>query len=99
MNKKEHILRQTLRLLNGKYPLGLYEWLYKYRRDEYDEIFNLVDEIDHIYKVGSVDEFKAILREYWTCHMQAIRDFEEADQLDFNVNDARQELDEERLPA
>ncbi len=39
--EKENIIDETLRLLSGKYPQGLYEFLFKYEPEIYKEIQNL----------------------------------------------------------
>jgi len=98
---KEYILQETLRLLGEKYPIGLYEYLYKYRPDLYIQLVNLENGIDQTYlnPNASIDQLKAVLREYWTFHMRAIKEFKQRGQLGLNLPQARQEMIEERIRA
>lgn len=100
--EKEAILTEVLRLLREKYPIGLYEYLFKHRPDLDQQRLALEDRIDQSYLNPniSIDQLKAVLREYWTFHMTAIREFKQAGQLDLNlVAKARQEMAEERVRA
>ena len=98
---KEHILNEVLRLLSEKYPIGLYEYLYKYRPDLYKQLLDLENMIDQTYlnPNASIDQLKAVLREYWKFHMTAIREFKQRGQLDLNLLKAREEMVEERIRA
>lgn len=99
--EKEKILKEVLRLLGEKYPIGLYEYLYKRCPDLYNELILIEHDIDRSFLSDSVsiDEFKAILRDYWKLHMIAIREYKKADQLNFNLPKAREEMIEERIRA
>jgi len=98
MNKIS-LIKETLRLLNERYPQGLYEYLYARRRAEYEKIFALVEEIDRVYKVGTVGELKAVLRDYWKLHVRCIDEFNEEAVSDTDLTEARREYEEERLQA
>lgn len=79
--EKEDILNKVLDALEVKYPSGLYDWLYIRDRGAYDEINRLEDAINESFRNGGpIPDFKAILREYWDCHMRAIRAFRESGQ-------------------
>ncbi|HEX3036115.1 MAG TPA: hypothetical protein VHT73_13515 [Thermodesulfobacteriota bacterium] len=93
---KDFILDETLRLLNERYPIGLYEYLYKHREDLYRELLALEDRIDKAFLSGTVEELKSVLREYWTFHMRAKREFK---QTDLNLVQIRKEMNEERIQA
>lgn len=97
MEEKESIIKEVLRLLGEKYPIGLYEYLFKHHREEYNELLRLEDRIDTAYLKGTVEELKAVLREYWRFHMQVIKEFEKADK--FNLSTARVEMTEQRIRA
>lgn len=97
MEEKESIIKEVLRLLGEKYPIGLYEYLFKHHREGYKELLRLEDRIDTAYLKGTVEELKAVLREYWRFHMQVIKEFEKADK--FNLSAARVEMTEERIRA
>jgi hypothetical protein len=74
--EKEDILNKVLDALEVKYPSGLYDWLYSHDRDLYDRIDEIEDQLNESFRNGSpVDEFKRLLRDYWTAHMQGIRLF------------------------
>jgi hypothetical protein len=97
MEEKESILKEVLRLLGEKYPIGLYEYLFKNQREGYKELLRLEDRIDMAYLIGTVEELKAVLREYWRFHIKVIKEFEKADK--FNLSAARVEMTEERIRA
>ena len=100
--EKEHILKEVLRLLGEKYPIGLYEYLFKHRPDLYRQLVDLEDRIDQAYLNPSapIDQLKAVLREYWTFHMKTIKEFKldetRVEQLDLNLVEIRDEMTEER---
>ena len=98
--KKEAILKEVLRLLGERYPCGLYEFIYKYKPELYNKLTCLENEIDRGYLDDSVtiEGFKAILREYWKFHMEAIQEFNQAG-LILNLAKAKQEMAEERIRA
>lgn len=99
--EKERILKEVLRLLGEKYPIGLYEYLYKQCPELYKQLLDLEDRIDQTYlnPNESIDQLKAVLREYWTFHMTTIKEFKKTGQLDLNLSQVRQEMTEERVRA
>jgi Fic family protein len=97
--EKEKILKEVLRLLSEKYPIGLYEYLYKHCPDLYNQLLELENSIDQTYLNASIDQLKAVLREYWTFHMTAIREFKQTGQLGLNLSQVRQEMTAERVRA
>ena len=96
---KELILKEVLRLLNEKYPIGLYEYLFKHRSSLYMQLIDLEERIDQAFLYETVDDLKAVLREYWTFHMTAIKEFKQIGQLGLNLQKAKQEMAEERIRA
>jgi hypothetical protein len=96
MNDKDFILEETLRLLNKRYPIGLYEYLYKHRPDLDTQLLELWDRIDKAFLSGTIPELKAVLREYWTFHMKVIKEFK---QTDLNLSQVRKEMNEERIQS
>ncbi len=97
--EKEAIIKEVLRLLGEKYPVGLYEYLFKHRPELYKKLQHLEDRIDQAFLSATIQGLKAILRDYWTLHIMAIKEFKEIDQLDFNLPVARKELQENRIRA
>jgi hypothetical protein len=87
--------------LGKKYPVGLYEYLYKHRPDLYSRLIDLEDTIDKTYlnPNSTIDPLKAILGDYWTFHMTAIKEFKQAIKLDLNLSEVRKEMIEERIRA
>jgi hypothetical protein len=100
MNKDE-LLNRTLEELGKRYPQGLYEYLYKHRPDLYRQLVDLEDKIDQAYlnPNASIDQLKAVLREYWAFHMTTIREFKQKGQLGLNLPQARKEMIDERIRA
>ena len=97
--EKEHILNEVLRLLNEKYPIGLYEYLFKHRSSLYMQLIDLEERIDQAFLYETVGDLKAVLREYWTFHITAIKEFKQNGQLGLNLQKAKQEMAEERIRA
>jgi len=97
--EKQHILHEFFRLLEERYPKGLYEYFYKYRPEIYTIKDDLEDRIDEAFLTGSVKEFKAHLREYWTLHMQMIEEFKNARHSPQDLSLARKEYSEQRIQA
>jgi len=90
--EKERLLHVAFEGLSNEYPPGLYDWLYAHDRGTYDEINQLEDEVnENFLKGGSVDDLKAILREYWRLHMVAIRSFKGRGQSDTSLSETRVE--------
>lgn len=98
---KEELLKQALEDLGRRYPTGLYEYLFKHCPDLYKQLLGLEDRIDQSYlnPHASIDQLKAVLREYWTFHMMAIKQFKQTTELDLKLRQARQEMAEERIRA
>jgi hypothetical protein len=98
---KEELLNRALGDLGKRYPIGLYEYLYKHRPDLYRSLIELENSIDQIYpdSNASIDQLKAVLRDYWTFHMTAIREFKQLGQLDLDLSQVRQEMADERIRA
>ena len=97
--EKKHILNEVLRLLSEKYPIGLYEYLFKHRSSLYMQLIDLEERIDQAFLYETVGDLKAVLREYWTFHMTAIKEFKQIGELSLNLSQARQEMVEERIRA
>lgn len=96
---KEELVKKTLEDLGKIYPQGLYEHLYKQRRETYEELLRLEERIDKSFLSGSIEDLKAALRDYWKLHVEAIKEFKNVAQLDFNLSMARKEMNEERIKA
>ncbi len=93
--EKEHIIDETLRLLTEKYPLGLYEFLFKYEPEMYKELRFLEDEISRDYSDKTIEDLKEVLREYWHLHVEAIGEFENQDDLDLKVSEVKEQIQHE----
>jgi len=96
---KELILKEVLRLLNEKYPIGLYEYLFKHRSSLYMQLIDLEERIDQAFLYETIGDLKAVLREYWTFHITAIKEFKQIGELSLNLSQTRQEMVEERVRA
>ncbi len=92
---KDIILDELLKLLTERYPEGLYEYMYQYHPDMYRRIRELEDEVDNAFLYKTVGDLKKVLREYWVIHMTGIRKFKNQDELDFSVNEVKQQIQEE----
>jgi|GEM_PF-6014870 len=74
MNKKERLLHIAFEWLAEVYPCCLYEWLDKHGRRGISHIEEQINQ--NFRNEGRVDDLKSLLREYWTCYMHAIGEFE-----------------------
>ena len=93
--EKEHIINETLKLLAEKYPIGLYEYLFKYQPEMYKELRDLENDISRDYDHKSIYDIKAIMRKYWILHSIAIKEFENQDNLDLEVSEVKQQIQQE----
>jgi len=103
ISKKDKLLNLTLDGLDEKYPSGLYEYLYMNDIRSYSKIFKLEDSINmNFIKNGTLQDLKAILREYWIEHMKAIKDFKQAEQTNVLLDEVRvkriEALETEHVP-
>ena len=98
---KEELLTRTLEDLGKQYSIGLYEFLFKHHPDPYRQLIDLEDRIDQTYlnPSASIDQLKAVLREYWTLHMTTIEEFMQRVQLNLNPLQVKEEMAEERIRA
>lgn len=98
---KEELLKRALEDLGKKYPVGLYEFLFKHRPDLYKRLVDLENRIDQTFlnPHAFIDQLKAVLREYWRFHMVAIKEFKQTTELDLKLREARQEMADERIGA
>jgi len=88
--EKDQLLDITLSRLDEKYPYGLYEYLYMNDIRSYSKIFKLDDSINmNFNKNGTIQDLKAILREYWIEHIKAIKEFKKADQTNISLDEVR----------
>ena len=78
IEEKEKLLHILFNRLSERYPVGLIEWMDKYRPEASKEISELEDRANENFKSnGSIQELKGILRDYWSIYMKTIRDFKE----------------------
>ncbi len=92
---KDIILEELLNLLAERYPIGLYEYLYKYHPEMYRKMRDLEDDVGNAFLFKTTEDLKKVLREYWTLHMEAIKEFENQDNLDLEVSEVKQQIQEE----
>jgi len=92
---KEFILEEILNLLAERYPIGLYEYLFKYQPEMYRRMRELETDADNAFLYMTIEDLKEVLREYWVLHMEAIKEFEKQDELKFSVNKIKQQIQEE----
>jgi len=93
--EKEIIIDKTLNLLAERYPIGLYEYLFKYQPKMYKKLRELEEEADNAFLYKNIEDSKEVLKEYWTLHMEAIEEFENQDDLDLKVSEVKQQIQEE----
>jgi len=93
--EKEIIIDKTLNLLAERYPIGLYEYLFKYQPDMYKKLRELEDEVDNTFLYKSTEDLKEVLKEYWHLHVEGIEEFENQDDLDLRVSEVKQQIQEE----
>lgn len=81
--------------------MGLYEFLYKHKPHLYGQLIDLEDRIAQTYlnKNSSIDVFNAVLREYWTFHMTAIKEFKQVGEVVLDLHQVREEMSGERIRA
>ena len=93
------LVRNTLEQLNKYYPIGLYEWLYKYNKSRYKEITEIEDEMDNVILNGTEADTKKLLLKYWQLHKTAIEEFRnnQLDESDINYAKVRKEMLDERV--
>ena len=98
---KEKLTKKTLEDLRRIYPQGLYEYLFKFRKPEYDRLLALEGVI-----VDSIlnpelrnDELRVDLRKYWIVHQEAIKDFYNSNQDNTKLQEAKEELYDYRMSA
>ena len=96
---KDHVLKETFRLLNERYPIGLYEYLYKFQPDLYKELQDIEKDIDKAYLTATIKELKASLRGYWTFHIEVIELFKNSDKHSLDISRVREEISEDRVMA
>ena len=96
---KEELLTRTLEDLGKQYSIGLYEFLFKYLPDLYKQLIDLENRVDQTYlnPNESIDQLKAVLREYWQFHISAIIEFKQIPEIDINIARTREEMTEERM--
>ena len=88
--EKDQLLDITLSRLDEKYPSYLYEYLYMNDIRAYSKILKLEDSINmNFNKNGTIQDLKAILREYWIEHIKAIKDFKKAEQTNISLDEVR----------
>lgn len=94
-----NLVRNTLEQLNKYYPIGLYEWLYKYNKSRYKEITEIEDELDVVLVKGTEQDTKKLLLKYWATHKTAIEEFRnnQLDESDINYAEVRKDMLEERV--
>lgn len=99
MTEKEEALKEILRLLSDRYPMGLYEYLFRHRGELYKQLLKLEERLDKALLSGTVEETKAALRDYWVLHMKAIKEFKQATKSELDLSQAREQMKQERLKA
>ena len=98
--KNIRLAEKLLDELRTYYPLGLYEWLYKYSKDHYDKIVQIESNLHRVISCGSEEQTKALLSEYWKLHRAAIDEFinsEESVELELNYAEVRKAMLEARV--
>lgn len=94
---KEFIVKEILRLLDEKYPIGLYGFLYSYHSDLSKQLQEIEEEIDNAYLNGTTEKLKQVLREYWVFYMRAIQTFKAAGKGSISDSEVRKEMLQGRL--
>ena len=98
--KNIELAKKILDELRQFYPLGLYEWLYKYSKDKYYKIVEIEGDLHHVISKGTEEQTKELLSKYWELHRTAIGEYinnEETIELEFEYTAIRREMLEERV--
>ncbi len=95
INNKDELFDKIFADLRKIYKAGLYEFMHEYEPKMYRKLRELEDEISSDYLDKTTGDLKEVLREYWTLHMEAIKRFENQDELDLKVNEVKQQILEE----
>ena len=98
--KNIDLARKALDELRKFYPLGLYEWLYKNNKSQYDKIVQVENDLHKIISTGTEKQTKELLTVYWTLHRKAIDEFinsEESVELELNYAEVRKVMLEARV--
>jgi len=93
-NSKDFILSEVLRLLSGRYQVGLYEFLYRYEFSVYQKMRQLEDKITDDFDNMSISELKSTLSKYWKLHVESAKRYE-SEKLNFDVNEVKKEISNE----
>ena len=93
------LVRNTLEQLNKYYPIGLYEWLFKFNKPLYYQIIKIEDELDKVIPNGTQEDTKKLLLKYWATHKTAIEQFRnnQLDESDINYAEVRKDMLEEKV--
>jgi len=94
-DNKDFILSETLRLLNKHYPIGMYEYLYKYHFEVYQKMREIEDEINLNFDNQSIEDLKNILAVYWRLHIESIKKFKSEGQLNFDIGEVKIRINNE----
>jgi len=96
---KRHILQKAFGLLGERYPVGMYEYFYKYEPEVYRIKASLEERIDEVFLAGSVNELEGVLRTFWALHVEMISEFENTEHSQLDLPLARKEYDEQHQQA
>jgi len=95
INNKDELFDKIFADLRKIYKAGLYEFMHEYEPKMYRKLRELEDEISRGYSDKTIGDLKEVLREYWVLHMQAIKEFENQDDLDLRVNEVKEQIQQE----
>ena len=95
INNKDELFDKIFADLRKIYKAGLYEFMHEYEPKMYRKLRDLEDEISRDYLDKTIEDLKEVLREYWVLHMQAIKEFENQDDLDLKISEVKQRIQEE----
>jgi len=94
-NSKDFILSEVLRLLNERYEIGMYEFLFKFHYPVFEKIRMIEDTITNDFDNMSISELKNILADYWKLHVASIKKYKSEGQLNFNADDIKKQINNE----
>lgn len=93
------LAEDILEKLNVFYPPGLYEWLYKNKKRQYDKIVKVERDLHGVISYGTEEETKELLTEYWKLHKTAIDEYNKSNETvdtEVEINMIREKILEDR---
>ena len=95
INNKDELFDKIFADLRKIYKAGMYEFMHEYEPNMYKKLRELEEEADNAFLYKSIEDLKEVLRRYWTLHMEAIKGFNNQDNLDLKVSEVKEQIQQE----